>query len=174
MVPALAGMLIGCGGLFVALFVSALLLRAAAASANRIVGRPGEDAEFEFGDWDDWDSDEPPRRRRREKASIPEPGVGRGMFVAFASAFATAMAWVVLEVVAEGVLGLGGEEAQAVLVLLVALPAGFGALTFLLAGLLPTTFRRAALVAFLYHLYGLAIVVAVVCTIWGCLSLAKG
>jgi hypothetical protein len=173
MVPAFAGLLAGCGGLLVVLFVSALLLRAAAASASRMIGPP--EPEDAFGDWDDWDSDEPPRRRRRGKASIPEPGLGKGMLIAFASSFATAVAGAVLAVIAEEVFGDAGDEAaHAIALAALAAPAGFAALTLLLAGLLPTTFWRAALVAFLYCLYGAVIVAAVVCTIWGCLSLAKG
>jgi hypothetical protein len=172
MAGAFAGLLVGCGGLLVLLFVSALLLRAAAATANRIVGPPRED-EFEFGDWDDWDSDEPPRRRRRQKASVPEPGVGKGMLAAFAAWFATALTGMVLAVTAEEVFGdVGDGAANAIALSILATPVGFGVLALLLAGLLPTTFWRGALVAFLYYLFAFVIVTAVVCTIAGCFAFA--
>lgn len=174
MVPALAGLLIGGGALLVVLFVSALLLRAAAATANRIVGPPKEEDDFEFGDWDDWDSDEPTRRRRRQdKSAIPEPGVGKGMLIALASSFATAVAGAVLAAIAEEVIGdVGDEAANAVVIGALATPAGFAVLTLLLAGLLPTTFGRAALTAFFYYLFAIMIATAVFCTIWGCIALA--
>src|SRR5688572_16021961 len=83
------GLLLSCFGLVVGLLIGSVVVRAAVALANRMIGPVKTD---DFGQWDDWDSDEEPayaksRRRGGEKA-IPEPGVATGMLVAFVAGIA--------------------------------------------------------------------------------------
>ncbi len=169
---ALLGLLASCCGLFVVLFVSALLLRAAVASASRIVKPTEIVGAFELGNWDDWDSDEPPRRQRchRPKSSIPEPGIGKGMLVAFTATLFTSFVCLVMTAIADDYLGRIEGDDLTIIALFVVIPVGFCTLTLLLAGLLPTTLKRAALVAILYHVYGLVIAAVIVAIGWGCMA----
>jgi hypothetical protein len=159
---------IGGAGLLGLLMCGALALRAAVAVANRVVGRPEPtrpawiDSPEDEENWDAWDEAERPRR---PKKAIPEPTVGRGMAIAFAAAGVTAM----LVVMFAGAIGLVVDEffdsvnddVRAVTLAALGLPLGFAATAALLTPMLPTTFRRAALVSFVYHAIGLVVLGAV-------------
>jgi hypothetical protein len=150
-------------GFLVALVVGSVILRAAVALANRIIGPPKPKVEtvdrFEDWDWDGELEDAKPRKKGKEKA-VPEPGIGKGMMIASTVYVLTAFIGVVLavffEAVADDVFD-GDEGAQIVLVVLFALPLGFVGMALLLTAMLPTTFSRAALVAFIYHFFALLV-----------------
>jgi hypothetical protein len=152
-------------GFLVALLIGSTVLRAAVSVANRMVGPAKARAERAdpFADWD-WDGDledEEPRRRGGEKA-IPEPGLGKGMMIASTIGVLTAAIGIVLGVFTEATAGElfdGDEETQIALLALFTLPLGYVGATLLLTAMLPTTFGRAAVVAFVYHLFALILLV---------------
>ncbi|AWM41814.1 hypothetical protein GobsT_70740 [Gemmata obscuriglobus] len=146
--------LVGAG---VALAVSGVLLRAAVAAANRLIGAPKP--QDPFGQWDDWDTDEPaPIPRAAPARAVPEPGFLTGALVTFVLGATAAVGYLCLVFVAAELLRVNVDEpAGVVLIFLAGLPfTGFG-LSFLLTVTLPTTFKRAALVAFLYHLIAIPV-----------------
>ena len=148
--------LLGCGGLLlglsVGLLVGSIILRAAVALANRFLGPPKPPDTF--GQWDDWDSDDPtPVTRKNATRAVPEPGLATGLLITFVLGVSTAVGYAVLGFIAGEVLGLDGpdEGLALVLIFLFGLPFTGFLLTFLLTLLLPTTFMRAMLVAFVHH-----------------------
>lgn len=154
----IAGVLFGCGvglfGLFVALLIGSVLVRAAVALANRVL-RPAEVPPDTFGQWDDWDSDEPaPKRRKKSARVIPEPSLATGMLVTFLSGLVNPFSIAALAVVAGAQLDdpQGLDELLPFALVALLLPVGFALFTLLLRLLLPTTFWRAALVAFFHTL----------------------
>lgn len=155
-----------CGGVFgvlVVLLVASTLLRAAVALVNRVLG-PAAPPDT-FGQWDDWDSDEPaPAVRKPSGRVVPEPGLATGMLVAFVAGLVNAVGYAVLAFVADAAFDDAGppnELAAVVLLLLFGLPLSTAAHTVLLVPLLPTTFGRAGLVAAAYHLILVALAVVV-------------
>ncbi|HEY1188346.1 MAG TPA: hypothetical protein VGE74_11855 [Gemmata sp.] len=163
--------LFGCGGLFlgfaVALLIGSVILRAAVALANRFLGPPVQPDTF--GQWDDWDSDEPgPRARKARSRLIPEPSLAIGMLVTFAVGIAGVFGYAVLGVITDELFGRGGPDEPLLVLFFIALglPVTALALTLTLVLLLPTTFTRAALVAFIHHFVVVAgaVVIAVVVT----------
>ncbi|AMV24380.1 hypothetical protein VT84_08285 [Gemmata sp. SH-PL17] len=161
--------LFGCGGvllgLFLGLLIGSAILRAATALANRIFKPTKRTDEDTFGQWDDWDSGEPgPGARKNADRTIPEPGIATGMLITFL--------WGVVHACCYGILGglmalafddMGARnEWLAPLVLFCfSLPASYLALALLLVVTLPTTFGRAALVAFLNYAIGLGIALVI-------------
>jgi hypothetical protein len=153
--------LLGCcglpfGALIVAL-VGATLLRGAVAAANRVLGpAPPPDT---FGQWDDWDSDEPaPVARPRDTRKVPEPTLITGGMVTFVAGFVSGVVLAVLWALFDADPADSPDEPAAVaLLLLFGLPASALVHAVLLVPLLPTTFTRAALVALFHHLLGVAI-----------------
>lgn len=164
-------LLVGCGGLVigggVGLLMGSILLRVSVAVANRFPGKSAPPPD-EFGQWDDWDSDDPgPNARPRNERAVPEPSIATGMLVTFVLGVASAVGYLALAFVLGEVFGFDGPDEGPVLVLLFlfGLPFTGLALTLLLVALVPTTFARAAFVAFVYHLlvaFGLAAVGAFV------------
>lgn len=140
-------------GFVVALLIGSVTLRAAVAIANRSIGPLKAKRADPFPDWD-WDDDPEDEEPRRPQKAIPEPGLGKGMMIASTLGVVSAFIGVVLAV-------LGGDMAEAMfdekeqVVALVAgaVPFSFAGATLLLVAMLPTTFWRAALVAFLYHIF---------------------
>lgn len=157
------------------LLVGAVLLRGAVAVANRFLGPPAPPDSF--GQWDDWDSDEPaPVARAGPARAVPEPGLATGMLITFVLAGVAAVGYVALAVIVEGVLGFneldGGLEF--VLLFLLGLPFTGFTLSLLLTALLPTTFTRAVLIAFLYHLLGVVGAGVVAAALMGALFVLMG
>jgi hypothetical protein len=159
-------------GLLVAMVLGAAFLRAAVSVANRVVREPKADP---FADWDDeeweewkeWEKDE--RSRRRRVKAIPEPGMGKGMLVSAAVGVLTVLAGYILGALVEAVepgAFRGDGELAVLVVAALALVLGFAGTTLILTAMLPTTFGRAALVAFLYHV----IAVLAVLTIGGAIA----
>lgn len=157
----------GCLGVgfvfFLALLAGSAVLRAAVAVANRLVGPPKDRTPEPLYDWD-WDGEEEAKPRRAGRKVIPEPGFGKGMMIASTIGMATVFVALVLAVFAEVVaedLFEGAGAARVVVLAVLALPFAFVGASLLLAAMLPTAFRRAALVAFLYHLFGGGLVLVV-------------
>jgi hypothetical protein len=145
-------------GLLIGMLVGAVVLRAAAAIANRLIGPAAERRETvdRLEDWD-WDAEpgDPRPEAPAPKPAVPEPGYGKGMMVASAANAVTAfVGFVCGTLLDESDPGALEDATDAIPLLIVAVPFGFGALSLLLVAVLPTTFRRAALVAFFYYLIG--------------------
>ncbi len=120
----LAGLFLGCGGALVALFVGLLLasviLRGAVALANRLLG-PVKPPDM-FGQWDDWDSDEPaPKPRKNPNRAIPEPNLATAMLVAFISGIVNCCGYIVCVILAEETFDLRGLDAWAPFAMLLVL-----------------------------------------------------
>lgn len=161
---AFLGVACGCFTAVIVLVVAGALLRLAVALANKVVG-PGKPKARSGGipewDWDDWD-DEPggsdaPVRPPRFAPVIPEPGTVNATVIVFATAVVFGVAFVVLGVLAEELVGLRmWRDESKVLIGLLGFPVAAGAMTLLLVWMLPTTFWRAAMVTFLYGVVILA------------------
>ncbi|MBP3957497.1 hypothetical protein J8F10_19795 [Gemmata sp. G18] len=157
--------LLGCGGVLigvlVGLLIGAVILRLAVSFANRIIGpvKPPDT----FGQWDDWDSDEPaPKARTHPDRVIPEPGFATGMLTTFLTGIVDVCCYGFVVFIKYSVFDdLGGPDEWVPFALIFfCLPASYLALTALLTSLLPTTLRRAALVAFLN--YAATLVIALI------------
>ncbi|MBY0456015.1 MAG: hypothetical protein K2V38_01615, partial [Gemmataceae bacterium] len=125
-----------------------------------------------FGNWDDWDSDEPvPRPRKGSARKIPTPSTGGGMLVC--------LCWggsvVVVGFVAAALGEVLADDADLprdwgqLLLFVIALPVPFGMLTLAVKSVLPTTGGRAVLVAVLAHLIGLFVALfagALIAFVW--------
>lgn len=158
---------VGLVAFLVLLFVGAFVLRAAVAISNRLTGPPKPDAAEpadRFEDWD-WDGElEGERRRREPEKAIPEPGVGRGMMIASTAGVLAVLFGVLLALVFEALDDDPfdrDEEARFAALGVLTLPFSFIGTALVLTAMLPTTFPRAALVAFLYHALALAVLAAV-------------
>jgi hypothetical protein len=153
-------------GVLVGLVLGAALLRAAVSVANAMIDprKANPEPADPLADWD-WDGepeDEKPRRKK-EKA-VPEPGVGKGMMIASTIGAMTAFVAIVLAIFASAVaddLFDGDEPAQIFVLVLFTLPFAFVGTALLLTAMLPTTFSRAALVAFIYHFLTLILLVVI-------------
>jgi hypothetical protein len=164
-------------GLLVVLVLGAALLRAAVSLANTMIdprkANPEPVDPFAGWDWDGELEDEKPRRKKKEKA-VPEPGMGKGMMIASTLGVATAGIAIVLaafgHVVADD-LFRGDDGAEIFVFVLCTLPFAFVVAALLLTAMLPTTFSRALLVAFIYHFLAAVLLVVVGGTIVGLLSL---
>jgi len=148
-----------CSGFVVVLVLIMLsaILRVAVTLAGRMTGPVNKDAPIGW-DWDA-DEDDEPVELPGESAAIPEPSLGVGMFIVFLSAVANTIIGFGLRFV----LGLDagwnpGEDELAMLAAhLLGIAAGFLVMMAFLASLLPTTAKRAALAALLFHLILLAL-----------------
>jgi hypothetical protein len=152
------GLVCGCGGAVLAALVAASLLRLAVSLTNRFVGAAAEPAGPAGGvaawDWDDWDDEfAGPAGRRRAAGAISEPGLGRSAAVVVAAALAFGLGFLLVGMVGEALFDLHmWREDTKLFVAAFTLPFGLLALTVLLVAALPTTFRRAARVTFVYGL----------------------
>ena len=151
--------------------VGAMILRAAVAIANRLTGPPKPDrteSEDRFEDWD-WDGElEDERRRRKPEKAIPEPGLGKGMMIASTAGVLTVLFGVLLATALDMLIDDPfdrDETGQVAALAVFTLPFSYIGTALVLTGMLPTTFSRAALVAFLYHALGLGVLAAVAGTI---------
>jgi hypothetical protein len=143
-------------GFFVVLLIGSVVLRAAVSIANRSAGPVRAEVVDPFPDWD-WDDESEDEPRRSGEKAIPEPGLAKGMMITSTIAVLTAFIGVVLRVLtedlADAMFGGDDEVVQIVALVVVALPFSFAGATLLLVAMLPTTFWRAALVAFLHHIF---------------------
>jgi hypothetical protein len=170
----LVGLVCGCGGGLAVLLVAALLLRLSVSVANRVIGpakaparaRAGRIAEWDWDDWDDEDAYPGPADSARGPNVIPEPGIVKCGAIVFLTAFVALLGFVLLGFVAEE-LGLRmrrGDTRTAVAIF--DLPVVGLTLSVLLVATLPTTFWRAALVAFLYGLIVVVTGVTIACALF--------
>jgi hypothetical protein len=165
----MGGLLCGCGGGVAVLLVAALLLRLATSVTNKMLGgparaevRPRSRGGIPEWDWDDWDDEDVPAQRpRRGRGGVPAAGFGTCVVSAFLTALVFGLAFILLGFAAEEN-GLRMRHVETRLAIaIVALPIAYLTLTVMLILLLPTTFWRAAMVAFVYGLFILGLVVAV-------------
>jgi hypothetical protein len=148
-------------GLLIGLLGGVAVVRAAVGVTNRLLGPPRAKAfdTDEEWEWEEWD--EPEELHRKGEKAIPEPGFGRAVAIAFAGGVVNAVAAFILVVVGEAVDAGDLDDGPAlVLLVLFAGPLGFAALTLFLTAALPTTFWRAALVAFVH--YAIVLLIALV------------
>jgi hypothetical protein len=154
----LFGLVCACGSALLVALLAAALLRLAVYVTNKLVDPVRAPAPSSGGiaqwDWDDWDDEyTTPARGRRGTGAVPEPGTGKGMVIMFITALAFGLAFVLLGFFAEEMIGLRRWRDESMLVVaFLCLPLADLILTVQLFALLPTTFWRAALVAFVYNL----------------------
>lgn len=155
-------------GLLLALLVGAALLQLSVAGANRLAGGGDSasdpaaryyrrardlDAEWDKLTWEEWDEartpfDEEPRRA--SKGVIPKPNLGLGMAVVFLTAAVGLLAFVLLNFALQDAAGRRRDQSGPAFLL--TLPIAYFAMSALLVGFLPTTFRRGLLVALVFAL----------------------
>jgi hypothetical protein len=150
-------------GFLIALLIGAVVVRAAVSISNKLIGSPKREPET-FGRVEEWEWDDEPEeehpRRKREKA-VPEPGVGKAMMIASTGGVTNAFIVLVIGVFLEALdVDPIDEDLTIAVLAVVSLPFSFVALTLLLTAMLPTTFWRAALVAFVH--YALVVVIGIV------------
>jgi hypothetical protein len=104
----------------------------------------------------DWDADEDDElvEPAGESAAIPEPSLGAGMFVVFLAAVANAVIGFGLRflIALDGGWNHREDELAMLAAHLFGIATGFLVMMALLAALLPTTPKRAAVAALLFHL----------------------
>ncbi|HSQ55876.1 MAG TPA: hypothetical protein VLM40_09020 [Gemmata sp.] len=154
----------------VLLLTGATFFRAAVALANKTIGPVKPNASIAW-DWEAADDDEEFDEINRKLRAIPEPGLGQGVLVMLV----VGVVQVLIAFVLEGVFGLErarrrGDEEGWVLGHLVGIAIGFAVLTGMTASMLPTTGKRAALVAFFFYLVSIAVIAFVVGLIYLVLS----
>lgn len=166
------GPLLALLGLLLAVLVGAALLQLSVAGANRLAGGApasrGRDrardleSEWDKWDWDEWDDDRAPFEDEpvRAKGLIPKPNLGVGMAVVFLTAALGVLAFVLLNFALMDARGQRHRD-QSAAALLLTLPIAYFAMSALLVGFLPTTFRRALLVALVFALSVLAFFISV-------------
>jgi hypothetical protein len=167
------GPLLAVLGLLLALLVGAALLQLSVAGANRLAGdTPAArgrarardlEAEWDKWDWDEWDDDRAPLDGGdpdRTNALIPKPNLGVGMAVVFLTAALGVLAFAIINF---ALIDLDGRRHrnQTGPTFLLTLPVAYLAMSVLLVGFLPTTFRRALLVALVFALSVLAFFMSV-------------
>ncbi len=145
-----------CGAALIVVVVAGAFLRLAVLIANRFIQPSKADTHggVREWDWDDWDDEfDAPAPPPLSKRAIPEPGFFKCMAVVFVAAIISALGFVLIGFAAEAVMGLRmWREETRLAVLILDLPFAFLTLVVLLVPILPTTFWRAAMVAFLYGL----------------------
>ncbi len=148
----------------VVLFVGSALLHAAVALANRIIGPVSPPIKPIGWDWDA-EEDEDEDEEQRAKPAMPEPGLGQGMVILFLTAVAEFVVGFLLTAVFEGD-RWGRDWTDTPLPYLLVGAAGFLVMLWLLAGMLPTTAKRAALATLCFHL----IIIIIVALVLGLVS----
>lgn len=136
-----------CFVLFVVFFLAATLLRAATSLANRVIGPIKTEPPILWGDWDSDDDDE--IVVKGDERAIPEPGLGRGMFITFLAMVASLVAgYVVRGIIESDELGIFDDDVVLLVAAVLGSLAGFVTLILLLTGMLGTRVKWAALAAF--------------------------
>jgi hypothetical protein len=140
----------------IGLLIGAVILRGGVSFANKCLPK-GSD--HDDGDWDDEDDDRPVRRRA--KAGIPEPGLGKAMGIVFVNFIVGTIVSIPISLVMGVGLGNmnGGKEdpAMSILASLVQMPIGFLLAAGVRTGMLPTSFARACLVVLFEYLIVIAV-----------------
>jgi hypothetical protein len=156
------GQLVGalsCAGVSVELLVGAFLVRAAVAVANLALGPVKEqavdaDALADWGRGDELESVAP--HRYEGGRAISMPGCGTAGAIALLTAVLEAGAFFGLLLVLDlGALADVNDRWPRVAIMVASIAFSFIALTPLLTAALPTSIRRAALVAFIHYAIGL-------------------
>ena len=183
-----AGILIGCFcigvGLIVALFIYALIIRAAVWISNKCLGgSSGGRSSYYDDDYDDDYDDEddyyerPARRRRRSGGdAIPEPNLGKGMGIALVALIVQFVVGFVIGIAFAGAMGAagpgnpfnprGGADVGAQLAVnCCSAILGFFIWAGILTAMLPTSFARASLVTLFIYIIGFVIGVIIVVAI---------
>ncbi|MBA4191726.1 MAG: hypothetical protein C0467_27415 [Planctomycetaceae bacterium] len=152
------------GALLLTLFVASAVLRGGVALANRAIGT--EKVETVIG-WD-WDSEEEDDLIpvESDKPAIPEPSFSKAIVIVFLAALVNTVIAFLLSVRLDGPLNLEEWPVQ-VAAYMVGAAGGFVVLLGILAAMLPTTPKRAALVTLFVYL----IVVAMVTLVYGLIYL---
>lgn len=166
------GPLLALLGALLAVLVGAALLQLSVAGANRLAGgspaaRPRDrdrdlESEWDKWDWDEWDEDRAPFEDEpvRAKSLIPKPSLGVGMAVVFLTAALGLLAFVLINFALMDLNGRRHRD-QSAAAFLFTLPVAYFAMSAMLVGFLPTTFRRALLVALVFALSLLAFFLSV-------------
>lgn len=144
-----------CGGGLLILLLAVSLLRFAVTIANRFVQPAKKEIEDDWGDWGDWDRDDEddPPAKPKSKGVIPEPGIGKGMLLLLVATFLSGISFALLGFAVEEYMGLRmRREETRFFVALLNIPFANLILSFVLSEMLPTTFRRAVIVALVYNL----------------------
>ncbi len=162
-----------CGSVVIVFFVTAAWLRLAITFANLFI-RPEKprksSATDDWGDlrqwnWDDWDDDKPEELPPPPRAkAISQPSWAKALVIVFLTLIAETISYLSLGLFVEAFLELRLRRFETrMLVLALNIPFGFLFMCFVLSLMLPTTFWRAAWVAFLFHaiLLGFSLVVGV-------------
>jgi hypothetical protein len=138
----------------IALLIGSVILRAAVNLANWRLG-PAQDCGVSSADEDDWADYPIPGDRTSSTTQIPMPSVGGGMVMTLCISIVNYVVLAVLQfVIADDsaprhVRFRGPLDDGNLIARFLALPANFLVASGLLAAMLPTTFRRGCLVAFL-------------------------
>jgi hypothetical protein len=146
-------------GIFVVLFLVAVILRAAVWMTNKCTGDSSRPAPVDDDEEEDWDAYDRPRRPPPQTA-IPEPGVFKGMAITLVVFIANFIVLVVLAAVLEGVGGgprdgfgrRGRDPGFEFLGGVCSLTLGFVVWAGLLSALLPASFGRGCLVTLFVYL----------------------
>jgi hypothetical protein len=163
------GPLLALLGLLLAVLVGAALLQLSVAGANRLAGgspaaRPyyrdrarDLDSEWDKLTWEEWDAAREPfdPEPERPKGLIPKPHLGIGMAVVFLTGAVGLLAFVLINFGLEDASGRRRRD-QSGPAFLLTLPVAYFAMSVMLVGFLPTTFRRGLLVALVFALSLLA------------------
>ena len=168
---ALAGVLCACAAAASAVLVAGALLRLAVTLSNRVAGpAPARTGAPQGGipewDWDDWDDEFAPARKRRAAGPIPHPGMVKACAITFVTAVVFALGFVLTGFAVEeiGMRMWRGDTKAAVA--LVNLPVAALAMAVQLVLMLPTTFWRAAMVTFVFGLALFALAALVGCVMF--------
>lgn len=153
-------------GFLAAVLIGALIFLLAVAVVNRFAGpqRPRAEGPVLYEDWDWDDEEEQERPRRRGEKAVPEPGIGKAMMITSTVNVLTVLFGVLvalsLEAVTDDALDRN-EIGQVIVLAVLTLPVSCFGATVLFMAMLPTTFLRAAAVAFVHHALSVGLLVIV-------------
>ena len=147
-------------GVLVVLFIGSALLRAAVALANKTIG-PVRPSPSVLWDWDAAEEDDDDHGRpRRGAEAMPEPGIAQGMLIVMLAGLVQAVVTVAARILFD--LDTDIDDGEVLVFIAFSTLVGFGTMTGMIASMLPTTGKRAALAALFYHLIAIAVVALVV------------
>ncbi len=153
-------------GLPIGLLIGAVILRGGVSFANKCLPKESERNDRY---WDDEDDDEDYDRpvRRRAKAAIPEPGLGKAMGIVLVGAIVGFIISIPINLVMGVGMGMGNanggnqDQTMRILASLIQLPIGFLVSAGIRTGMLPTSFGRACLVVVFEYLIMIVICVII-------------
>jgi hypothetical protein len=131
------------------LFAGAAILRAAVAAANKTLGPVKTETPIGW----DWDAEEEEEDDFPESGTlaIPEPGIGQGMFVIFLSALAKVALLLVLGIAVDLDDPFDIDDWGDLIAHVLAFLGGVVVMTSMLANMLPTKWRWAALAVLFFY-----------------------